>query len=103
MKVGTAWKIFAEKVSELRKLHVPTGRRRIQKRHNKINREILRAIMSKKRMWKKLRNGLIREEYMKVEKEVRNVIRKAKRRFEKELAAGGDTNKHPYFLTSSRE
>ncbi len=103
MKVGTAWKTFAEKVRALTKLHVATGRRRIQKRHNKMSREILRAILNKKRMWKKLRNGLIREEYMKVEKEVRNMIRKAKRGFEKEMAAGGDANKHPYFLTSSRE
>jgi hypothetical protein len=73
------------------------------RKDNKMSREILRAILNKKRMWKKLKNGLIWEEYMKVEKEVRNMIREAKRRFEKELAAGGDTDKRPYFLTSSRE
>ncbi len=33
-----------------------------------------------------------------MEKEVKNMIRKAKRRFEKKLAAGGDSNKRPFFV-----
>jgi hypothetical protein len=88
---------FTEKVNGLLKLHVPTRRRRNQHRLKWMTKEILRAIRKKKRMWKRVREGQITEEYKKVEKEVKNMIRKAKRRFEKKLAAGGDGNKRPFF------
>jgi hypothetical protein len=44
-----------------------------------------------------VRNNQITEEYKKVEKDVKNMIRNAKRKFEKKLASGNDGNKRPFF------
>ena len=52
--------------------------------------EILRDIRRKKRLWAKAKSGEGVEEYKKVEKEVRNKIRSAKRKFEKRLANCGE-------------
>jgi molybdenum-dependent DNA-binding transcriptional regulator ModE len=48
-------------------------------------------------MWKKIRNALMMEEYRRLEKEVKNMIKKPKRRFEKKLVEEGDGNKRPFF------
>ncbi len=51
-----------------------------------MSRDILRAIRKKKRVWKKIKNGQITPKYWQIEKEVKNMIRNAKRKFEKRLA-----------------
>jgi hypothetical protein len=92
-----AWRELTETVAKLVAEHVPQRRKR---NHNKpawMTREILRAVRKKKRMWRAVRNNRITEEYKKVEKDVKNMIRNAKRKFEKKLASGNDGNKRPYF------
>ena len=59
--------------------------------HNRpawLSQNILRAIRRKKRLWTKAKSGECVEEYRKEEKSVRNMIRKAKRNFEKKIADG---------------
>jgi hypothetical protein len=62
-----------------------------------MTREILRAIRKKKRLWKQLRGSQVTEEYREVEKNVKNMVRSAKRKFERKLAARGKSNKRPFF------
>ena len=69
---------------------MPPRRKRNQNRPTWLSNEILRDIRRKKRLWAKAKNGEGAEEYKKVEKEVRNKIRSAKRKFEKRLANGGE-------------
>jgi hypothetical protein len=83
-----AWELFKTKVQKLVTDHVPERRRR---NHNKppwLNREILRAIRKKKRLWREAKQGQRVAEYKACEKEVRNKIRNAKRKFEREIAKG---------------
>ena len=59
--------------------------------HNRpawLSQNILRAIRRKKRLWTKAKSGECVEEYRKEEKSIRNMIRKAKRNFEKKIADG---------------
>ena len=62
-----------------------------------MNQEILRAIRKKKRIWKKVRNMADKKEFTEQEKITRNLIRNAKRKFEKKLASGNGGNSRPFF------
>jgi hypothetical protein len=50
-----------------------------------------------KKLWEKVRNGVITDEYRQVEKKVKNIIQRAKRNFEKRLAAGSNGSKRPFY------
>ncbi len=93
----SAWREFTGIVTKPVEKHVPRRRKRNQNKLAWMTREILRAVRKKKRMWKAVRNSQITEEYKQVEKEVKNLIRNAKRKFEKKLASGNDGNKRPFF------
>jgi ribonucleases P/MRP protein subunit RPP40 len=83
-----AWSTLKSHVDDLVKKHVPERRRR---NHNKppwLNREILRAIRRKKKLWRQAKQGQRVEEYKNAEKNVRNMIRNAKRSFERKIAKG---------------
>jgi hypothetical protein len=84
-----AWATVREKVTELVERHVPNRRLRNQNRLAWLSQEILRAIRRQKRLWKLCKGRQPTEEYKAVEKEVKNLIRNAKRNFEKKLVAGG--------------
>jgi Reverse transcriptase (RNA-dependent DNA polymerase)/Endonuclease-reverse transcriptase len=92
-----AWRIFQEKISEVTVECVPARRRRNVNRPPWMTQEILRAIRKKKRMWAKVKASPDKEEYKKQEKLTRNLIRNAKRRFERKLADGGGQNKKPFY------
>jgi hypothetical protein len=92
-----AWSIFRDKVTKLVEEHVPIKKRRDQNKPAWMTREILRAVRKKKRLWKKVRNGVITDEYRQAEKTVKKLIQGAKRGFEKRLAAGGNRNKRPFY------
>ncbi len=77
-----------EKVTGLVGQHVPERRRRNQNRPAWLSQEIMRAIRRKKRLWRTCRDRIPTDEYKEAEKKVRNLIRNAKRRFEKKLASG---------------
>jgi hypothetical protein len=97
MPTELAWNTFAEKVKHLMDKYIPCRRRRNQNRPKWMSTEIMRAIRKKKRLWKVVKDGQITEEYKRVEKSVKNMIRKAKRKFERKLAAGGEANRRPFF------
>ena len=59
--------------------------------------EVLREVRRKRRLWKKARNGLGREEYDLAAKRVKNLIRNAKRSLEKKLATDKYQNSKPFF------
>ena len=44
-------------------------------------------------MWRKAKTGVIVESYKEVEKKVRNMIRHAKKKYEKKLLEGGNDSK----------
>ena len=93
----SAWKLLKCKVEELVRKYVPVRRRRNQNRPVWMNQEILRAIRKKKRIWKKVRNMADKKEFTEQEKITRNLIRNAKRKFEKKLASGNGGNSRPFF------
>ena len=89
----TAWRM----VEDLIRRHVPVRRRRYQNRPGWLSQDILRAIRKKKRVWKKVKNKADKREFIEQEKITRNLIRNAKRRYEKKLADGNGGNKRPFF------
>ena len=90
---AAAWKLFSEKISEAINKCVPDRRRRNQNKPAWLNQNILREIRRKKRLWKAIRGGAITEEYRQAEKRVKNLIRNAKRSFEKKLADKNSSNR----------
>jgi len=62
-----------------------------------MNREILLEIKRKKRLWQRTKNGGITDEYRAAENRVKKLIRKEKRKFEKELADGDGGNNRRFF------
>ena len=94
---NTAWKMVKGKVEDLIRRHVPVRRRRNQNRPGWLSQDILRAIRKKKRVWKKVKNKVDKQEFVEQEKIMRNMIRNAKRKFKKKLADGNGGNKRPFF------
>ncbi len=62
----------------------------------------MRAIRRKKRLWRTCRDRIPTDEYKEAEKKVRNLIRNAKRRYEKKLASGNGGQKRPSLHTSRK-
>jgi hypothetical protein len=91
-----AWRTLRETITNLVKRHVPLRRRRNQNRPPWITCEILRATRRKKRLWKKMRNGNMTEEYTEVEREVKNMIGR-EQEVQEELSEGNGQNKHSFF------
>jgi hypothetical protein len=91
------WRIFTEKINAVVEQCVPEKRRRNVNRPPWMTQEILRAIRKKKRMWPKFKGKQNQEEYKQQEKLTRNLIRNAKKKFERRLADGGGKNKKPFY------
>jgi hypothetical protein len=84
-RADEAWNILKDRVDRLVEKHVPARRPRNNNRPAWLNQGILREIRRKKRLWKQCKGG-VTEEYREAEKKVKNMIRKAKRKFEKKLS-----------------
>ena len=95
--VEAAWKALTSMVEGLVKEFVPERRRRNQNRPPWLTRDILCAIRKKKRIWKRDKERYDKTEYKAQETLTRNLIRNAKRRYEKKLASGGDNHKRQFF------
>jgi hypothetical protein len=93
-----AWNILKERVTGLVSHYVPERRRRNQNRPAGLSQKIIRAIRRKKRLWRTCRDRIPTDEYKDAEKKVQNLIRNAKRRFEKKLASGNGGQKRPFFV-----
>jgi hypothetical protein len=55
------------------------------------------AIKKKKRLWRRDRGRGISEEYKEMEKKVKNMIRNAKRKYEKKLADSKSGNNRQFY------
>jgi Reverse transcriptase (RNA-dependent DNA polymerase)/Endonuclease-reverse transcriptase len=101
-----AWSTLRERVEQLVARHVPNRRRRNHDRPPWLSREILRAIRRKKKLWSRAKQGQNVAEYREAEKAVRNMIRNAKRRFERNIAKGcgsEQANKKRFFAYIRRK
>jgi hypothetical protein len=86
MRIKTAeqaWSLLKVRIEELVSQHVPARRRRNHDRPPWLSREILRAIRRRAATL-----GQQVEEYRAADRDVRNKIRNAKRRFERDIANG---------------
>ena len=86
-----AWTVLRDRITAVVDRYVPKRRRRNNAKPAWLNREILRAIRRKKRLWTRAKDGdrKDKDEYTAAEKQVKRMIRSAKRKFEKKLAEGG--------------
>jgi hypothetical protein len=89
--------MFRDKMEEIVSECVPKRRRRKANRPPWLTQEVLRAIRKKKRLWARDKNRQDKAEYKAQEKLTRNLIRKAKKKFERRLADGGGQNKRPFY------
>jgi hypothetical protein len=95
-----AWDLLKGRVHGLVEKYVPARRRRNHNRPPWLSREILRAIRRKKRLWSSAKQGQKLQEYQETDKQVRNMIRNAKRKFERSIANGcgsEKTNKRRFY------
>ena len=84
-----SWDVVKNALHDAQSKSVPTKRRRISSRPLWLKPNVLRTIRKKKRLWKTYQNSKEYEEYLaykKVEREVKGLVLKAKRTFERKLA-----------------
>jgi hypothetical protein len=92
-----AWTNLRDKVTGIIKDCVPDRRKRNKNRPPWLTQEIIREIRRGKRMWKRDKDKADKEEYRAQDKKTRNMIRAAKKKFERRLANGGGQNKRPFY------
>ena len=97
MDTTAAWLEVKRKVNQLVEDYVPLRRLRNNNRPIWMRQEILRAIRKKKKLWKRDKFKEDQTEYKEQEKKTRNLIRRAKRKFEKNLSEGNNGNNRPFF------
>jgi Reverse transcriptase (RNA-dependent DNA polymerase)/Endonuclease-reverse transcriptase len=96
MSANEAWTHFKEKIEQTVENNVPLKPRGTAGRPPWMNRDILREVRKKRRLWAKNRDPNS-PEYKKVEKSVRNKIRNAKRNLERRLALENGGNSKPFY------
>jgi hypothetical protein len=98
-EINCDWTEFKTVMAKLVELFIPAARIRSQNRPKWITNEIIRLIRKKKRAWKLAKNyntGEHVDYYKKLEKEVSNKIRNAKRKLERNLAFGEDKKRKKF-------
>ena len=96
LNTDQSWDRFKEMLGRAQDSAVPKKRRRISNRPVWMKMNTLRVIRKKRRLWKVYKETKDHAEYMaykKVEKEVKDSVRKAKKKFERNLAK--DARKNP--------
>jgi Reverse transcriptase (RNA-dependent DNA polymerase) len=91
-----AWTIFKGEVEKVVERNVPLKPRGVPGRPPWLNREILREVRKKRRLFTKSGGGRT-DEYRAAEKKVRNMIRNAKRKLERKLALENGGNSKPFY------
>jgi hypothetical protein len=94
---GEAWTRLRGKVDSWVEASVPKKRMRNKNRPPWLSQDILREIRKRKRMWARDKDKANKDEYKAQDKKTRNMIRAAKKKFERRLADGGGQNKHPFY------
>ncbi len=103
LTVDRMWTVLKRKVEATVKKNVPLRMEACRGRPCWMNREILAAIRRKKRLWRQVRGGGLTEEYREADKKVKNLIRNAKRHFEKKLANKEGGSNRPFFAYIKRK
>ncbi len=62
-----------------------------------MTREIMAAVRRKKRLWRKAKRGTCVEEYCDADREVKKMIRNAKKKFKKRLPDDKSGNSRPFY------
>ena len=91
-----SWNKFKEKLLAAQDSAIPKKRRRISNRPVWMNQNTIRIIRKKRRLWKEYKKSKDHAQYLaykKVEKTVKDSVRKAKKKFEQKLAK--DAKKNP--------
>ena len=91
------WAAFRDRLQAAVNKYVPVKQASPLGRPPWLSREIAAALRRKRQLWKQARTGDQREEYKEADKQVKNLIRRSKRAFEKRLAAGGQGQKRQFF------
>jgi hypothetical protein len=99
---GEMWSILRRKVGEMVHKHEPTRTVRGRGRPAWLTKEIIAAVRRKQRLWKKAKGRCV-EEYEAADREVKQMIRNAKRNFEKRLAGGNGGNSRPFYAYIKRK
>jgi hypothetical protein len=95
LTASEAWTTFKAEVERVVDKNVPMKPRGAAGRPPWMNRQLLREVRKKRRIWKQ-RNDRT-DEYRAQEKKVKNLIRNAKRQLEKKLALENNGNSKPFF------
>jgi len=95
--VEKMWDFFRARVREAVDKHVPVRPARSRMRPAWLTQQIVAAIRRKQRLWERAKKGRDVDEYKNAEKEVKRMIRNAKRNFEKRLADGNGGNTRPFY------
>jgi hypothetical protein len=102
--VEERWKYFRKRISETVSKHVPHREVRSRTRPAWLTQQIMAAVRRKQRLWKRAKKGRDVEEYEATEKEVKRLIRNAKRNFVKDLLEGmGGTVVNSMPMSSRRQ
>jgi hypothetical protein len=94
---AAAWVKLKDRIANLVETHVPKRRPRNKNRPPWLSQDILREIRRRKRMWTRDKEKANKDEYKAQDKKTRNMIRAAKKKFERRLADGGGQNKRPFY------
>jgi len=100
--VEGVWECLRDEINTAVDLYVPKRQRRTGNRPKWMSRDILRALRKKRRIWRKERNKDL-PEYKEMEKNVKNLIRNAKRNYEKKLATQSKDNSRPFYSYLKRK
>ena len=96
LNAQNSWRFFKETVLSIEDECIPTKKRRMNSKPLWMRRNVMRTIRKKRRLWKHYCTTNDYQSYVaykRVQKETTSIIRKAKRDFEKKLAA--DAKKNP--------
>ena len=96
-KTEDMWAAFKSRLHAAVNKYVPVKPASPLGRPPWISREITAALRRKRRLWRHARTSGQQEEYTAADKEVKKLIRKSKRAYEKKLAAGGQNQKRQFF------
>ena len=97
------WEVFRDHLQAAVNKYVPVKQAGPPGRPPWMSREISAAIRSKRRLWRETQSRGRTEEYRRADKEVKKLIRKSKREYEKKLAKGGPTNRRPFYAYVKRK
>jgi len=97
-----AWNIFKDTVLAAVQNNVPMKPRRTGNKPAWLTRDIIRALRRKRRIWRKEKDRNLSAEYKEAEKKVKNLIRNAKRSYERKRASESKDNCHPFYAYLKR-